>query len=212
MSEIREKKAKTVDLMLADFSSKRETIKRRLQLMPNMPQCMPDECRTLWYQVVLCFMFQFDYAALATSGAFVEALLERAIPQFRALQGKSAKPTPEGLSNRINVAKSIGLITDEEATTLHYFRNLVRNPFAHGNIERLANLYSQVKGATFVVVQDGKVESVNALGKDDVERISKATVKPRAKLSARKIAAQVLYHIGGWGAECATKAWPPVSR
>jgi hypothetical protein len=209
MQDVSEKKAKAVDELLSMFTKKADGIKRRLQVMPGMPKCMPAECRTLWHETVGCFILGYDYAALSTSGAFVESIFEKGIPLFREAKGQAATPAPQGLANRINVAKKIGLVTDDEAVMLDEFRDLVRNPFSHGNLDRLANLYSEIKGGTYVSIEGGQVKGVYTLNDDDIRDLSKATVKPRVKLSSRKIAPRVLGWIGIWAGDCAKRVWLP---
>jgi hypothetical protein len=195
-----------VDAILQSLTREADEAKKRFELLPRMPKVMPPECRAVWRDAAFSFVFGRDYAALCVCGAFVECLLEKAIPAFQTLHGQPSSSLPEALYELINLAREINLVTPNEAEILQDFRKLVRNRFAHGSVDAVADSLRKVEKVTEVLIQLGEV-TTRVLTSAEMADIREATAAERLDAAAKEFAMPVMQWIGRWAARCATSVW-----
>jgi hypothetical protein len=201
-------KIHVVDAFVQSLARDPSEAKRRCALLWRMPRCMPEECRFVWQQAAFSFIFEHDFGAIAVCGAFVECFLRAAIPVFEAARGQPPATLPDSLDRLINRAKSLGLITKQEANALHSFRQFVRNPHVHGNVHGIADSLMRMEKVTVATVKDGGVlwEELSPRETGDIREV---TARARLRESSRMFAEPTMRWINQWSASCARKVWEP---
>lgn len=113
------------------------------------------EMDTLRHEICGCISFGLNQAAITLTNHLLESLLKYSLAYTHSLQNEKCSEaeyelvnlimqyTEEGLkkygketlSNNINEAHKLGLISSEESDLLHSFRKKFRNPFGHSDKE-----------------------------------------------------------------------------
>lgn len=184
-----------------------EGAKERWALISKMPCKLPSSCKVLWGETSASFTFSLNSAALTLCGAFVEHFLETAIPAFQMNQGQSPQKLPTTLQALISLAVSIGLVSQRDGELLHDFRYFVRNKFAHGDINGIADSLFAIRGVTEVVVQGGKVVSTSSFTDDDLATMQAESAGERFQSAQKMYAERVIPWVGKWARDTAIKVW-----
>ena len=195
-----------VDEMLRGMTAEADQAKARYELLPKMPKQMPEECKSLWTDAAFSFTFGRNYAALCVCGAFVECFLGKAIPSYQLQQGSAPSKLPNTFKELIVLGENIGLVAADEAKILHEFRELIRNRFAHGDAQAIADSLLKVKTATQVVVRQGSVQ-VRQLEPNELAPVITLTTASRMSAAMQAFAIRVIPWTGKWARHCAERAW-----
>jgi hypothetical protein len=195
-----------VDAIIQKLAADADAAKDRWVVVPKRLKSAPPECKALWASVVFCFTFEQFFAALSVCGAFVEAFLERAIPDFCKHTGLGEKKIPTDLRGQIKLASSVGLISQEDAEILQDFRKLIRNRFAHGDVVALADSLLSIEVSGEVLGEEAKT-NIQLHSEEFLAKLQQETVRERLDLVSRTFAPPVIRWIGNWAGRCGKTVW-----
>jgi hypothetical protein len=195
-----------VDAIIQKLASDAEAAKERWVVVPKRLKSAPPECKAVWASVVFCFTFEQYFAALSVCGAFVEAFLERAIPDFCKMTGVGEKKVPADLHDQIRLASSVGLISQEDEEILQDFRKLIRNRFAHGDVVALADSLLSIEVSGEVSEEEGKTK-IQLHNEEFLAQLRQETVRERLDHASRAFAPPVIRWIGNWAGRCGKTVW-----
>jgi hypothetical protein len=198
-----EKRIHFVDAILNALVREADDAKQRFELLPRMPRSIPAECRTIWHDAAFSFIFGHYYGALSVCCAFVECLLAKTIPTFQASAGESQPSLPENLYGLINLAEKIGLVPTEEAAILQDLRQIIRNRFAHGDVDAVADSLMKLRSGSYAFVQDGEIKWRD-LSADELKTMEEMTAAKRLEYAAKEFATPVMRWVGHWARRMGT--------
>lgn len=112
-----------------------------------------------------------DRSAVLCVSSFAESVLESTLKLF-LIEGKYTKELLENsngglraLSNKINTCAALGIITDDQAKSLHAIRK-IRNEFAHDwKIDSIEQFKDHVDNIKDIQIPDLPIDKSTAIGK-----------------------------------------------
>jgi hypothetical protein len=170
---------------------------------------MPPECKRMWTETAVSFMFGQYFAALCVAGALVECLLGKAIPVFEEQAGRPSSPLPTNLKGLIDRAVAAGLVETGHGDLLQDFRRFVRNKFAHGDIPSLADSLFAIRNVTFFTVKPEGEITRREWSPTELAELQNDTLGERLAVVQEEYAMKVIPWIGRWAALTADKIWKP---
>nr|QNO49012.1 hypothetical protein KNGNHFEO_00008 [Methanosarcinales archaeon ANME-2c ERB4] len=121
-----------------------DAISKRISRLPYMlhPYNVPDQnLYSIYYEAYRAFVFGLNNAGLMLLGQLLEVTLKEIILL------KTGKKKTGMFGNAINFAKKNQILNKNDINVLESFKNLVRNPYMHRNLEEiLENIYVPIWG------------------------------------------------------------------
>ena len=111
--------------------------------LPPLPEGLSPTIQTLYQEIRECIFFGCNGAAITLSGILIEFMLKRVTYAKESGGYQNYDPNEwdtfedMDLSSAINRAKRAGILDSKMAKRAHAFRDQIRNPYSHYNIQKI---------------------------------------------------------------------------
>jgi hypothetical protein len=151
--------------------------------LPPLPEGLSSTIQSLYQEIRECIFFGLNGAAITLSGILIEFVLKR--KTFGKESGGSAEYDQNKweefenmeLGRTIDRALGVGIVDVEMAKRLHSFRRMIRNPYAHYNIQKITE-HVVAENVQILNVETGELEErdLDARGHPFVQTVAKPIV------------------------------------